>query len=194
MRANVVRIHRVRWRIGQALLPAAVVTSILARHGAEPRYLWVPFAIQVLALAAFLSARRSLGEHELQVQSKCLSSERGLHVVLSAVTAWTLEGSVIRIDDPSWSWHLRARDAQSGALSSTLARALGRATRLRRRGSGRARLVAGAVSIGGFALTTLAISLEQPLLALLGTPPGILGLAALGALSQKIPVKRHLRP
>jgi len=57
---------------------------------------------------------------------------------------------------------------------------------LNRRGSPRARALAAIVALAGIPFTAAGIALQIPLLAAAGVPAMILGLAALGALSQKV--------
>jgi hypothetical protein len=187
-------IHLVRydvrgWNAARSLAPLAGILLLAARRFPN-RWVVVPaLASLALSLALFVRARKSFGWRSLELGRHALSLA-GTELELSRqdVRQWTLVGSTARLYGSRFSYKLRLLAEDHEALATALKRVLGSATPLKRRGSVRARIIAGSVCMAGLLSLAAAISLNLAQLLFVAVPAIILGFAAYMALSQRIAV------
>lgn len=189
MHVDVTRYDLRRLRLGQALVPAAVVMTIVWRHKPGPPTLAVAVALLASALVSLLLARRRLGQADLVAEhGKLRLGADGPKLLPSAVTAWTWDDDgCARVYDRTGSWMLTAINADDGgAVRAALAGVLGKPLTLQRRGSARARSWALVAAATGLLVTVAAFVLDTPAFAFAGVPALVIGIATFGALSQKV--------
>ncbi len=185
--ANAVRTDVVKWRVGQALVPISTVVSVFARRTMEPPVLAVAAVLLATTGILLWSARRPFRGCALRVLGDCVRlGDHDAELNRSEFRAWTLEAGVARLYSPSTGWRLSVSASETEALHQLLRPIFGAPLVLRRRGSQQGRQIAGAVAIVGAVLVSTSIAFELVPLVLVGVPALIFGLAALGALSQKV--------
>jgi hypothetical protein len=137
--ARVVRYNVAMFRLGQTLIPLALLCTVVARHIPRPVTAVASIGLSVTCLGLFGLARRGLGRRTIHIGGgKLAFAGAELDISPAAVAHW------------------------------------------------RARKVALSVAVIGAFLVVLAFYFDLLPLALLGTPCAVLGLATLGALSQKV--------
>lgn len=191
--ARVVRWHPERVRLGQSLLPVAMLVGIMARRTGGTVLFAAAFATIGVALAILLGARRGFAGASVSVErGRIRLGPREPPIVASEVRRWAFDGATARIQGASVTWSIRASSADTPALGAALRSALGRPVLLTPRGSQPARRAAFVVGASGVLFVALALGLGlMPLF-----PVGLLciigGVTAFGALSQKVaaPVPR----
>lgn len=189
MRVKAVRTDAAKWQWGRTLAPIGVVVSIFARRTMAPGLLAATMALFAPAIVLFIRARRSLGRCELHALGDRLRLNAGAAVAEIArdeVRAWTFEGGSARLYTSDAGWRLGVLKGEAEDLRPILARVFGAPLVLRRRGSVRARQVSGGVALLGAMLVAAAIAFDFARLVLVGVPVVMLGLGALGALSQRV--------
>jgi hypothetical protein len=184
---RVVRYNVSMLRLGQTLIPLALLCTVVARHIPGPVTAVASIGLSVTCLGLFALARRGLGRRILQiVGGKLAFAGAELEISPAAVAHWTLSERTARLYGPKASWKLTVARGDVEVLRDSLRHAFGKPLSVHRRGSLRARKVALSVAIVGAFLVVLAFYFDLLPLALLGTPCAVLGLATLGALSQKV--------
>jgi len=185
--ARVTRYNIARFRLGQALVPVALIVTVVARRFPDTVPIAGAFIAQGFVAAAFLSAVRWLGWQPLRFERGAVwFGTTGLHAKQNALRDWTLRDGVVRIYGSDASFKLRVRPGGEPALEALLRGLFGRATRLKRRGSKRARTGALVVALAGLTAVVGSFLADMLALTLLGTPALIAGLATFGALSQRV--------
>jgi hypothetical protein len=184
--AEVVRVDPAQVRFGQALVPVATIVAIAARRLDRPLLAAVFVGVGTLALLSFVFARRSLGSMTLRFAAGGVLWPDGSRVSPSDVNAWVSDGSAARLYSNSANWKLKVAHERAEELASALRRVFGPPISLARRGTPRARSAALAVGIAGGCAVAFGLGLNLLPLVLVGVPSLIFGLAAFGALSQKI--------
>jgi hypothetical protein len=135
----------------------------------------------------FASAIKSLGWQPLRFEDGTLFfGSTGLRAARFGVREWTFVGGTARLYGADTSFEMRARPGASVALEALLAGVFGRPTRLKRRGSDRARTIALVVAALGLVAAVAAFYTELLALTFVGVPAFIFGLATFGALSQRV--------
>lgn len=187
MMARAVRIDVSRVRLGQVLIFVCMVAVPLARRFMIGPMLAGVGGLLLVTLIVFVSARRSFGQVALDMGGGRLRlGVDGPQLARADVTAWTIDGASARVYTREAGWRFTTSAENADVLRRLLAGAFGGPLILKRRGSRRARAIAGIVALAGIPLTATGIALQIPLLAAAGVPAVIFGLAALGALSQKV--------
>ena len=174
-----------RLRLGQLLVPVAVVLTVAARHAPTMTPLFLAFGLQAVGLTVFLTAARRYGWQPLRFEHGVSFGKTGLHLQPREVRRWTLVGRVARLYGGDTSFKLRVRDGGEQVLDALLRSQFGAPVRLERRGSRSVRMTALAVGLGGIVVCALAIARDSSLLAVFGAPPMMLGFAVFGAMSQR---------
>jgi hypothetical protein len=185
--ARTIRTDVVKWRLGQAFAPFCVGASVLARRTMSPLLIAGTACLFAVALSAFARARRSFGWSTLQpISGRLRIGDEGGEIACGDVLAWTIDGAVARLYTGDAGWRFRVPAGDSTALCLLLTSMFGPPLALRRRGSLRARRVAGAVTVAGLALAIAGIALDVPMLPAAGVLAFVFGVGAMGALSQKV--------
>jgi hypothetical protein len=187
LEAKVTRYRIGRIRLGQLLVPLAVIVSVFARRVPTTLSILLAFALQGIALAVFLSAMKGFGWQPLRFGDGGVSfGETGLRLLRREVRRWTLIGRIARLYGGEVSFKLQVGEGSETVLGALLQSQFGSPLVMERRGSTRARLVALFAALAGVVLCTFAIARDSALLALLGAPAMVLGLAMFGAMSQRV--------
>jgi hypothetical protein len=178
-------IKRLRW--GQLFAPVAGIATVAARRLPGPVSFTVAVASLSLALFAFVTARRGFGRRALILEGRCLRfGAQAPEIRPASVASWTWDTSTARLYGSDLSWRLTTDRANADEIRATLTTAFGKPKLLRRRGSARARGTAFAVLLAGAAMTGAGIGFQLTACAVLGVLGLIGGIAAFGALSQKV--------
>jgi len=184
--AKIVRYNIARLRLGQLLLPIAVVTTVAARRFPSLFTALLAIGVQASALTLFLSAARRFGWQRVVREDGGLSiGSTDARIERHRVHRWTINNGLARLYGLEQSYKLRARNGADGELSAFLSRCFGPPLTLRRRGSFRARMLALGVALCGLVGGALAIGVGITWLAVVSPLALIFGIATLGALSQR---------
>lgn len=183
--ARIVRTNRASWRLGQALVPFAILATVAARPLGSVAVM-VALLCQAAALFWFVRARRYLGRLGIETQGDGLVAGETLRIPRTEVQAWTLVGSLARLYGSTATWTVTVNATESASLASLLSRAFGQQLMLRRRGSQRARAIAAVVAGVGATAVALAFAFDLPALVVVGVAATVVAIATLGALSQRV--------
>jgi hypothetical protein len=187
LEARVTRYRIARLRLAQGLLPLGMIASIAARRVPEVVPPIAAFAVLGAIVVVFASAIKSLGWQPLRFEDSALFfGSTGLSAAKFGVREWTFVGGTARLYGADTSFKVRARPGGAVALEALLAGVFGRPTRLKRRGSDRARTIALVVAALGLVAAAAAFYTEVLALMFVGVPAFIFGLATFGALSQRM--------
>ena len=185
--ARVTRYKVRRFRLGQALVPPALLITILARRTQDLVATIAMFGLLSLALLAFLSAIKRIGWQVLRVERGSIwfgtTEER---VRRERVRDWTWLNGVARLYGAETSYTLRPRRGSEAALEALLRGLLGAPRALQRRGTVRARVIAMSVALLGLAACVAAFAFDSIPLIVAGVPAFGIGIATFGALSQRV--------
>lgn len=184
VRVTEYRIARIK--AGQAIVPLAVLSSIVARRWLHPVAVAVAVVVLVAGLLSFFSARRALGRQPFRVQDGSAVFGTRITLTRKRVLRWTLGANVIRLYCADISLRLVCDSDDRHQLVQSLTAWLGRPIQLERRGSQQARMLAIFAAAAGLACTVAAFAFETIALVVIGLPVFIIGLATFGALSQRI--------
>jgi hypothetical protein len=186
LEAKVTRYTIARIRLGQVFVPLAIIATIFARRLPHEVPIGVAVLLQGLALFAFLSAAKRFGSVPLHFENGALSlGTTDIRLERFQVRQWTFVGDIVRLYTADVSFKLLVRPGAEPALRALLSGVFGSPVPMARRGSKRARLLALFAALAGLVTTALAIASDNPAL-LVGLPFFIFGLAAFGALSQRV--------
>jgi hypothetical protein len=185
--ATIVRYDVAKIRVGQAVVPVAIVAGVVFRHFPGIVSGALAIAAQLVALLIFARARRGLGRQVVRVErGKVKLGELVLEIVPAHVARWTMDGRTARLYAGQVSWKLTAVGDNGDALRVVLSRVLGKPIALSRRGSPRARLMALIVGLVGLAMIALAIAYQLNMaFVFIGVPAVIMGFATFATLTQK---------
>ncbi len=188
-----VRTDVAKWQRGQALAPIAVVVSIIARRSMVPVLLLAAGGLLATAGVLFIQARRSMGRCELHAlgdRVRLDDGDAGAEIARGDVRAWTFQGGTARLYTSVAGWRLAMLEGGVEDLRQILASVFGPPLLLQRRGSVRARQVAGGIALTGAVVVAVAIALDFGPLVFVGVLMVLFGLGALGALSQRVAMSR----
>jgi hypothetical protein len=184
--AKVTQYDIARLRLGQLLVPLAVIATVMARRMPTMLPVSVAFALQALGLAVFLSAAKRFGSQPLRFEGGAVAvGATGVRIERIKVHRWTLVNRVARLYGVKVSYKLSVESGTEHALSALLRSQFGSPVQLDRRGSKQARVLALGVGLAGLVFTVLAIVNDSRVLAFVGAPAFLLGIATFGALSQR---------
>lgn len=175
-----------RIRTGQALLPFAMIGSIVARRSQEPAAIAIAVILSAATLVLLLSARKGYGMQAFSVRGGSITFGAQLTLSRQHVARWTLATNVARLYGAQMSWRLVCREDDRPQLSAQLTALLGRPIQLERRASKQARIGAVGAAAIGLACAVAAFIIEFIPLVVIGLPLFVIGLAAFGALSQRV--------
>jgi len=184
VQVRALRYDLVKLRLGQALLPVALVAFPIARRFGSLPVVVAALIPGVAALLAFLSARRKtivrLVAHPGRVKIGHSTIQAG------EASRWRWHGTRATLFAPEGNVLLRAMSrADIQALRTALEQALGSPLTFRRRGSLRARVISLVVAAAGMALVAIGVAHHLVYLTP-GVVPAIVGLATFAALSGRI--------
>lgn len=186
LEAKVTRYNIGRLRLGQMLLPMAVVTTVVARRFPSVFTVVLAVVVQASTLALLISAARRFGWQRIFFKHGGLSiGSTDARLERHKVHRWTIVNGLARVYGLDQSYKIRARSGGESALSAALARCFGPPLTLRRRGSLRARMIALTVGLCGLVSAAVAIGVGISWLAIVGPLAFVLGVATFGALSQR---------
>lgn len=185
--ARVTRYTVRRFRVGQALIPLAMLVTVLARRSENPVAMVVMVGVLGFTLFALLSAIKRFGEQSIRIDRGsiwfCPSNER---VRRERVRDWTWLNGVARLYGSDSSYTLKACSGSEVTLEASLQGLLGAPQSLQRRGTFRARMIALGIAFLGLAACGAAFMLDSIPLIVAGVPAFGIGLATFGALSQRV--------
>lgn len=185
--AKVTRYNIARLRLGQVLVPLAVIAAVVAQRAQTTLAAASAFALLGIGFAVFLSAAKRLGWQPLRFEGAVVSfGATGLRMERKQVREWTLIGDVARLYARDLSVKLQARGGSEQVLGALLRSQFGSPVPMDRRGSKRARALALCAAAFGLVMSVLAIVNDNSLLAVVGAPAVVFGIAVFGALSQRV--------
>jgi hypothetical protein len=174
-----------RFRSFQLAAAASSLPTIVARRLGGVVAAVVAASSLAFAIVLFARSRRSLGLVRVVAGGPTLRFGESTTLPTYSVTRWTLVGGRARLYTPDGGWTLRPVDP-TDALAAALARSLGPATPLVRRGSPRAIKIAAAVALGGVALFPVAIVTDSVWMVVPATLCALVGLSTVLALRQRV--------
>lgn len=176
-----------RWTLAQALVPITTLASVAARRVPSTITTVVAVLMLVANLTALLRARRRLGSETLcAVRGRLRLQMSGEELSRATIRRWISRGGVVWLYSDATSYKLKVAEPHRTELEAVLTQALGAMSATRRRGSPRARVLAAGVCLLGLMVLGLAIALQLPQLLVVAVPAVIFGIAAFGALSQRV--------
>jgi hypothetical protein len=185
--ARVTRYNVKRFRLGQALVPPAMLITIFARRTEGMVAMIAMAGVLGSAALAFLSAIKRFGWRAVRVERGSVwvgvSDER---VRRESVRDWTWLNGVARLYGADANYTLKARSGGEAALESMLRGLFGQPRALQHRGTFRARMIALSVALLGLVSCVSAFMLDSIPLIVVGVPAFGIGLATFGALSQRV--------
>jgi hypothetical protein len=184
--AKVARYDIARLRLGQLVLPFAVVTTVVASRMPSVATATVAFAVLAVGCSLLYSAVKRFGWQPLRFERGGVSiGSTGVRIEQHKVHQWTLLDGSARLYGLGQSFRFQLRSGCEQKASALLRQQFGPPRTLQRRGSNQARMIALGVAVCGLALAALAMVNESQLLAFIGAPAFVLGTATFGALSQR---------
>ena len=177
-----------RLRLIQTLTPLFVVLSILTRRFVEDQavMLVVAFALLLLIVGLLTVSMRLRGQRLIRRGRHLELGNDEARIQRDEVSSWTLTGRSARLYCGNVSYRLKATRGQEAALAANLHQALGSPVELHRRGSKRARTIAGITAAVGVVSLVVGLVYGIMILFALGFLGSILGLSTVAALSQRV--------
>lgn len=182
---EIVRYQVTRVRLGQGLVPLAMVAGVLARATGGIA-VYVALALISASVISFALSRRSFGRQPLRIVRGKVEVSDAPPIVPAHLGRWTMAGPTARLYGKEISWRVVADAGHEDRVRSSLALVLGQPLLLGQRGSRRARMVALTACAAGLALVGLSLVSDGTALLMVGIFSAIAGFATFGALSQKI--------
>lgn len=174
-----------RWRLGQMVVPVAMILGVVARRTENTVAYSAAAGALILAAMAFLSARRKFRRVQIRAEGKHITATlAGEPISISGVHAWTVHDGTARVYDPTGGWAFRDQDTTS--LASLLTSAFGPPLALRRRGTDRGRFSALCVACAGGLSAAAGFGAGSVPVVVAGLPMFIFGIVCFGALSQRV--------
>jgi hypothetical protein len=186
LQATVTRFTIAKLQRIQFLIPLGLVASTLARR--LPGILTLALALGVMLAfwRVLRSAVRRLGMQTVRFESEALWIGReNIHVARNEVVRWTFSNGVAALLCQGTTYRLRSRRGRDSELADCLRSLLGPPTRLEKRGSPKARLIAGSSMIGGLAAVACGITYDIMPLGVVGVPTMLIGFGIFAALSTR---------
>lgn len=185
MQANVTRYTLARLQRIQALIPIAILASILARQLPGILTLSIALAVMVAFWLVLRGAIRRVGIQSVRVDGDAVWIGTDISIPRSTVQRWTFSRGVASLLCGGTSYRLRTNRNSEAGIEECLRSLLGAPTMLQKRGTPRARVIAGAVMIGGVGATISAFAFDSVSLAIIGVPSTLIGFAAFATLSSQ---------
>lgn len=182
---EIVRYQVARLRLGQTLVPLAMLASVLAR-AAGGIAVYVAAALIIASAVTFALARCGFGRQPLRILRGKIEVADAAPIVPAHLGRWTMAARTARLYGKGVSWKLVAAPGDEDRLRSSLASVLGQPLLLAHRGSRRSRMVALGACAAGLALVGLSLISDGTALLMVGIVATIGGFATFGALSQKV--------
>jgi hypothetical protein len=182
-----VRVDQARLRLGQTIVPVALIFRTLAKHFPSLVIDAVGLVILAVGVVTIFSARRRLGRQSLRPHVEKLSvGDASPEISSATVSRWTFDRGIARLQGGQVSWQLRAETEDGDELRATLERVIGPPLSLTRRGTPRARIIALSCAAAGVAIVVVGIRSDTVVVAGIGTIATIMGIATFGAFSQRV--------
>jgi hypothetical protein len=186
--ARTVRYDLARLRLGQLLIPATMVASVVARHFSNPATWLLAFAMLAVSLATVIRARKAYGIQSLRIGRKKLRiGDTGFEIEQAFGPRWDFRAATARFRTSDVTWRLTATSGQGDALRLALSRLFGEPPAWVHRGSPRARWATLGVGVTGLACVSIGLLRDVQGLFVLGFLPMFIGLIGAAALFQKVP-------
>jgi hypothetical protein len=169
----------------QFLIPLALVASTLAQR--LPGIWTFGFALCVL-LAFWLVLRdaiKRLGLHSVRVERDEVWIGNDIRLPREAVQRWTFSNGVAALLCQGTTYRLHSKRDCESALEDCLRSVLGAPTMLERRGSAKARWIAGSVMISGLVAVAAGITFDLMPVFVIGVPSTLIGFGLFAALSSR---------
>lgn len=182
---EIVRYQVSRIRLGQTLVPLAMLASVLGR-AAGGIAVYVAVALISASAVSFALARRGFGRQPLRIVRGKIEVADAPPIVPAHLGRWTMAGRTARLYGKGINWRLVAAPGDEDRLRASLAAVLGQPLLLGHRGTRRARMVALTACAAGLALVGLSLLSDGTALLMVGIFAAIAGFATFGALSQKV--------
>jgi hypothetical protein len=186
LQATVTRYTLARLQRAQLLIPIALIVTTLARR--LPGIWTAGMALCILVAIGLLlrSAIERKGLLTVRVENDGVWIGSGdICVPRSAVQRWTFFKGIATLLCDGTSYRLRSKRGQDSELEACLQSLLGAPTRLQRRGSPKARWIAGGIMVCGLVAVPTGIALESMPLAVIGVPAMLIGFGVFAALSSR---------
>lgn len=174
-----------RFHSFQLAAAAASLPTIVARRLGGVVAAIVAAGSLAFTIFLFARSRRSLGRVHVVAGGPTLRFGEATTLPAHTITVWTLTGRRARLYTLDGGWTLRPVDP-AGALAAALARSLGPATPLVRRGSPRAIKIATAVTLGGVAMFPIGILTGNVWMVVPATLCTLVGLSTVFAFRQRV--------
>jgi len=185
LEATVTRYTLAKLQRIQVLIPLGVLNSTAARRFPGILTLSIGLAVMLAFWLVLRSAVTRFGVQIVRVDGDAVWLGSGISVPRDSVRWWTCSKGAITLICGGTTYRLRMkRDGETG-IERCLRSLLGAPTRPQRRGSPRARLIAGAIMVGGVAALICGFVVNSVALACIGVPSMLLGFGAFAALSSR---------
>lgn len=185
--ARVTIYHLAPLRIAQVVLPLAAVTTIFARRSPSVVGWTFAFGLQIFAAVFLFRAIKRRRYQRVHIERGAIQiRELGVCVPRLSIRRWTYSSGLASLYCADGSYRLRARPGQELSLEAALRALLGAPSRLERRGSLTARMIALSIALAGIVATIAAVVSDTAALIVLGLPAFIIGTASFAAMSQRV--------
>ena len=185
LQATVTRYTLARLQRIQVLIPIAILASTLARRLPGVLTLSIGLAVMLAFWLVLRSAVTRVGIQTIRVDGDAVRIGTDISIPSSIVERWTFSKGVASLLCGGTSYRLRTSRNSEAGVEDCLRSLLGAPTMLQKRGSTRARLIAGAVMIAGLVATTSAFVFDSIPLAVIGVPSMLIGFAIFATLSSQ---------
>jgi hypothetical protein len=170
----------------QVLIPIGLVASTLARRLSGLLTLAIGLAVMLAFWLVLRSAIKRMGIQVVSVEGETLRiGTENVSILSSAVQRWTFSKGVASLLCHGTTYRLRPKRGDESALEGCLSSLLGAPTRLERRGSPKARWLAGSAMICGLVAAACGITYDIMLLGVVGVPTMLIGFGVFAALSTR---------
>jgi hypothetical protein len=185
LQATVTRYTLAKLQRIQVLIPLGVLASTAASRLPGILTLSIGLAVMLAFWLVLRSAITRVGVQTIRVDGDAVWIGTGISIPRDSIRWWTCSKAVIRLFCGGTTYRLRtSRDSETG-IENCFRSLLGVPTMLQRRGSPRARLIAGAIMVGGVAATIGAFLADSVPLVIVGIPAMLFGFGAFAALSTR---------
>ena len=185
--ARVTKYSLPRIRLAQLLIPFAFIASVWARRQFGAATVAAAIMLQLVIGFVFLGAIKRLGKQPIRIDDGTLWIGTQESIPRAAAQRWTRSDSGVTVYSREAIHRLCVDRGSELDLETCLRQLIGEPTKLRRRGSPRARIAAVSVACVGLGLTVSSFTIYDSIVPIvIGIPSFVFGIAAFGALSQRV--------
>lgn len=185
LQATVTRYTLAKLQRIQVLIPLGVLASTAVSRLPGLVTLSTGLAVMLAFWLVLRSAITRVGVQTIRVDDDAVWIGTGISIPRDTVRWWTLSKGVTRLFCGGTTYRLRMNRGSETGIENRLRSLLGAPTILQRRGSPRARWIAGAIMVGGLAATIGAFLVDSVPLVIVGIPSMLFGFGAFAALSSR---------